>query len=116
MGEVLMLRGRTKRACFGLWLALFVVSCSDDSSGDNNPRSDGGARPDANRDAGQDSSVVPNIDAAIDAGGAPGDASVTLDANGNKTLESCLERPGPPTPPTSTLPCELVPPGLSLKI
>jgi len=35
--------------------------------------------------------------------------------NAGKTLSGCIERPDTlPRPPTSTLPCELIPPGLSL--
>jgi len=112
-----MLRVPLQRACFGLVLALSIVSCSDDSS-DDGARADGGSWPDTTKDAGYDSGVRPDIDSAVDAGGVLIDAAV--DANvvreaGAKALASCLERPGIPTPPTgSGLPCELVPPGLSL--
>lgn len=37
-------------------------------------------------------------------------------ASGNGTVGGCLERPGElPRPPTGSLPCDLLPPGLSLK-
>jgi len=37
------------------------------------------------------------------------------DNNSGKTLGGCVERPDTlPRPPTGALPCELIPPGLSL--
>jgi hypothetical protein len=113
-----MRRARTTRACLALLLALGVSACSDDApdvDGDNPKTDDGGLSPDALKDAGHDGAVRPDLDAAVDRGfDAQGvDSSSRSDA-GLTPLVGCLDRPGLARPPSGGLPCELVPPGLSL--
>ncbi|HVZ34432.1 MAG TPA: hypothetical protein VG963_18515 [Polyangiaceae bacterium] len=73
--------------------------------------SDAGVRPaDASVDGSIDAGIDASIDAAlIDAGTGTGDAAAPV------RLTACLDRPEQlPMPPSGQLPCELLPPGLSL--
>ncbi|MEY4510478.1 MAG: hypothetical protein RLZZ450_2600 [Pseudomonadota bacterium] len=112
-----MSRFDVERAAVVLLLALSVASCSDDDSKGAKPPDSGwpGDWPDANdagHDAGADAARPGDIDASGDA--AVVDATVP-DAAAPLARTSCLDRPGAlPAAPTGPLPCELLPPGLTL--
>lgn len=95
-----MSRVSVARAC--LLGALLLSSCTDDSDEPAVRAEDGGHADASSHDAGaSDASDAPDIDAASDAGRAG--------------WKACLDTPNAlPSAPTGALPCQLVPPGLSL--
>lgn len=113
-----MSRFEAKRAVVALLLALAVASCSDDDTkseqhADSGWPGDWPDAKDAGRDAGGDAARPGDLDATI-VDGAAGDA-VVADAAAPLARTGCLDRPGAlPAAPTGPLPCELLPPGLSL--
>jgi hypothetical protein len=95
-----------------LLLVSSIAACSDDGSGDDRNGPDGGdagQAPGVSQDAGSDANVGRDIDAANDGGNV-----VSSDASSNKPLAACLEQQGLARPPGVELPCELLPPGLTL--
>lgn len=112
-----MARIDVKRVAALLLLALSVASCSDDDTKGGQHADSGwtGDWPDAN-DAGRDAGVVVS-DAARPADiDASADASAVVDTGAPiARTTACLDRPGAlPAGPTGPLPCELLPPGLTL--
>lgn len=99
------------RAMLALWMASLLWSCSDDedeplgdAGGGDAAISDSGVPP---RDSGLDATIDSGVDAAVAIDSSAPDAGAKL--------VGCLDRPGElPRPPGASLPCELVPPGLSL--
>lgn len=111
-----MSRLDAKRAAVALLLALSVASCSDDDTKGAQHADSGwtGDWPDAN-DAGRDAGTVVS-DAARPADiDASADAAVVDTGAPIARTTACLDRPGAlPAAPTGALPCELLPPGLTL--
>jgi hypothetical protein len=112
-----MSRSDAKRVAVVLLLALSVASCSDDDTRSAQHADSGwtGDWPDAN-DAGRDAGSVVS-DAARPADiDASADASVLVDSGAPiARTTACLDRPGLlAAAPTGPLPCELLPPGLTL--
>lgn len=109
-----------RAATRGLALALALVAsaCSDDHDDKGLPVvPDGGELPPPDGDV---DASVPSLDGSIGADGSVGpDGSVAPDASADASvrpaLTSCLDRPDELSrPPAAELPCELLPPGLSL--
>jgi hypothetical protein len=90
---------RTKRHRWLVLIAVLaagvaLVCCGDDDDG-----------------AAADGGTPPTLDGALTSDGAQPDVLVPDGAR----LSSCVERPTDiPRPPTGRLPCELIPPGLTL--
>lgn len=98
-----MLSHHVARAGLLVLLALPLSACTDH---DETPIDDGGTLwPEAGTP--YDAGVSPGIDAAADS------AEPSTGDSGARVLEACLERPDRVARPSTSLPCELLPPGFT---